>query len=119
MQRVPQHRPSYLPSKGQRRLAFDRQRNTNDAWRAFINSVPWRKCAKSYLRSHPLCARCLADNRFVAATEIHHTRGQAEEFKFDHDFLEALCTSCHSTITLAELKGGKRTSASKITNVDE
>jgi hypothetical protein len=117
-QRVPQHRPRHMSDVNQRRLLFDRQRNADDAWRRFINSRQWRKCAKSYLRSHPLCQRCEAAGLPIPAREVHHLRGQSEEHKYDHAHMIALCTSCHSAITIAETKS-KQTSASETANVDE
>jgi hypothetical protein len=115
--KVPTFRPRYLPTLAQQRRQYDRTR-VNDEWRAFINSRAWRRCSKSYLASHPLCERCLKDDRPIPAREVHHLHGQDPEFAFDHAALEALCTECHSRETMLMIKS-KQTSANKITNVDE
>jgi 5-methylcytosine-specific restriction enzyme A len=101
--RIPTFRPHYLPNLQQRRAMHDKSRST-DEWRRFLNSQVWRRCSKSYLASHPLCARCLADGRYIPAVQVHHLKGQSEEHKFDHETLQALCIPCHSTITLEETK---------------
>jgi 5-methylcytosine-specific restriction protein A len=100
---IPNYRPRWLPSKEERRALYDRSRS-NDEWRRFINSTPWRRCSKSFLAGNPLCVHCLKDNRLAAATQTHHTKGQDMEFAFDESTFEAVCVPCHSRITLAEIK---------------
>jgi 5-methylcytosine-specific restriction enzyme A len=101
--KVPQHRPAHMPSLAQQRRQYDRSR-ANDAWRKFINSRLWRRCSKSYLASNPLCIRCEAENQHTPATEVHHTRGQDQEFRLDESTFEAVCHACHSRITLESIK---------------
>ena len=71
--------------------------------RRFINGRAWRRCAKSYLRRHPCCVRCEARGELVAATEVHHTRGEDPEFLFDETTFEALCSRCHSQETRLQM----------------
>lgn len=58
----------------------------------FYLGTAWRRLRASYLRAHPLCARCGA-----VATLVHHVverqRGGAE---YDEANLQALCASCHA-----------------------
>jgi 5-methylcytosine-specific restriction protein A len=61
----------------------------------------WVKFRRVYLTRHPLCVRCLSDERVTAATEIHHRRELRDypELRFEEENLEALCKSCHSRET--------------------
>jgi 5-methylcytosine-specific restriction endonuclease McrA len=79
----------------------------NTAWRRFINSPQWRRCAKSYLRRHAYCVQCWARGELVAASIVHHTIANSFEHAFDEDTLEALCSSCHSHHHAAESREAK------------
>jgi hypothetical protein len=93
--RVSYYKPPGSPTIAERRRESD-QRRRDDAWRAFINSPAWRRCAKSYLRRNPICVRCIASDVLTGAVIVHHTRGQDERYKFDESTFEALCARCHS-----------------------
>lgn len=63
----------------------------------------WTILRNSYLMEHPLCEKCLLDNKIVAAEEVHHIKpilkGENEleqrEIMLDSNNLMALCRDCH------------------------
>lgn len=66
----------------------------------------WRKAAKSYLNSHPLCVICAQKDppRYTKATVVDHIvphRGDTELF-WDRTNWQALCKQCHDQKTLKE-----------------
>ena len=83
---MPKRVPTYRPGSA---LPTQQPKREDTHWRRFINSRPWRACSRSYLTANPLCVRCKARGLTVAATQVHHTEGQAEEHKFDWATLEA------------------------------
>ena len=61
----------------------------------------WRKVRAAYLRKHPLCVKCMADGKFVAATVVDHViphRGDAA-LMWDESNWQALCKHCHDCKT--------------------
>jgi 5-methylcytosine-specific restriction protein A len=62
------------------------------------DSPLWRRLRAKYLASTPLCERCQANGRAVAASVVHHKTAHEDQMdKFlDVNNLEALCASCHS-----------------------
>ena len=64
----------------------------------------WQKARKQYLAAHPLCARCMADGRYVKATVVDHIvphRGDKKLF-WDRDNWQSLCRKCHDKKTWTE-----------------
>ncbi|MCD7752247.1 MAG: HNH endonuclease [Lachnospiraceae bacterium] len=64
----------------------------------------WRKARAAYLRSHPLCVRCMAKGLYVKATVVDHIiphRGDSELF-WDTTNWQALCKHCHDSKTMTE-----------------
>ena len=80
--------------------------------RLFRNTKPWDRCRRHYIRAHPLCELCMARGRCTPADHVdHHTvplwrRLRDGEDCFDR--LRALCASCHSAVTAAEVSGRPR-----------
>ena len=73
----------------------------NDRWRGSAASrgydSRWQKARRAYLDAHPLCARCEASGRVVAATVVHHRiahKGDTSLF-WERDNWEAVCQPCH------------------------
>ena len=62
----------------------------------------WKRIRDRYITAHPLCERCSQDGRLTPAQEIHHIKPLADGGTHDEGNLMALCTACHSGITLAE-----------------
>jgi 5-methylcytosine-specific restriction protein A len=62
----------------------------------------WRFIRRRYITAHPLCEKCEAAGRITPAQEIHHILPLSKGGSHDEDNLMALCSSCHSGITLAE-----------------
>lgn len=71
----------------------------------------WRQVRLSYLKEHPLCVHCLAVGDTMPAQEVDHIRrhnGRGDPDFFNHDNLQALCKSCHSSKTRRESSEYKR-----------
>ena len=62
----------------------------------------WRRIRNRYIAAHPLCEQCSRDGRLIPAQEVHHIKPLADGGTHDVDNLTALCSSCHSRITLGE-----------------
>jgi 5-methylcytosine-specific restriction protein A len=68
-----------------------------------INSVRWKRLRVNTLNAHPFCQRCLEDNKYVPACEVHHITPvesvvglrSKEELMFNPSNLRALCHDCH------------------------
>lgn len=66
----------------------------------------WQKASREYLKSHPLCVMCMAENppRYVKATVVDHKiphRGDQKLF-WDRSNWQALCKKHHDHKTLTE-----------------
>jgi 5-methylcytosine-specific restriction protein A len=62
----------------------------------------WRKLRLFVLAREPLCRRCLARGRTVAATDVDHIKPRADGGSDATENLQALCHSCHSQKTVRE-----------------
>ena len=62
----------------------------------------WKRIRDRYITAHPLCERCSQDGRLTPAQEIHHIKPLANGGTHDEGNLMALCSACHSGITLTE-----------------
>lgn len=61
----------------------------------------WQRVSKAFLRSHPLCAECQRNGRYVAATVVDHIvphRGEQKLF-WDESNWQPLCKRCHDQKT--------------------
>ena len=74
------------------------------SWRAGMTcsqrgyDYPWQKAREAHLAEHPLCVRCEADGRAIAATVVDHIvphRGDQRLF-WDRTNWQSLCATCHS-----------------------
>ena len=63
----------------------------------------WRIIRNLYIAKHPLCERCLEIERYTPAQEVHHIVPVADGGTHAEENLKALCKSCHSGMTLAEI----------------
>ncbi len=88
---------------------------TGPSWRAGKTTAQrgyggrWQRVREAFLRHHPLCARCDAQGRIVAATVVDHRvphRGDPG-LMWDHGNLQALCTACHSGAKQSLERSGK------------
>jgi 5-methylcytosine-specific restriction protein A len=68
----------------------------------------WRKIRDLYIAAHPLCERCESAGRVVPAREVHHILPLSQGGTHAADNLMALCPSCHSGFTLAEINRNKK-----------
>lgn len=70
----------------------------------------WRKYRLTFLAEHPLCALCLLEGRYVAATVVHHKvphKGDYQLF-WDRRNHEAVCKDHHDSTLQAEERGVER-----------
>lgn len=64
----------------------------------------WNKYRITFLRSHPLCVRCLSQEKVVAASVVDHIiphKGDGKLF-WQVSNHQALCKSCHDLKTATE-----------------
>ena len=72
-------------------------------YQKLLNSPRWKQLRASYLREHPLCERCEAENHIASAIDVHHkvpvesanTLWDMERLAYDWNNLQALCIPCH------------------------
>ena len=68
----------------------------------FYDHQSWRRCRRTYLRSHPLCALCQADGRRRIATQVAQCpTSPAGGLWEDWDHLHALCERHYVTQVLS------------------
>lgn len=58
----------------------------------------WRVIRKRYISGHPLCEKCLEENRMTKAEHVHHIKPLSLGGTNDEENLMSLCKSCHSKI---------------------
>jgi 5-methylcytosine-specific restriction protein A len=61
----------------------------------------WKRIRDRYIAAHPLCEECERNGRLTPAQEVHHIKPLADGGTHAEENLMALCSSCHSGITLA------------------
>lgn len=89
--RPPIHRP-YTPGKRHERP------RASPSMRGYGRT--WQKVRNAYLRAHPLCEDCLAENIVEPAREVDHKVPLADGgAPYDWRNLRALCTPHHSKKT--------------------
>lgn len=85
---------------------YGRARRGFDTERCFYQSTAWRAVRAAFLREHPVCARCSALGRVVAAVVADHVVPLKDGgARFDWSNLQALCVSCHNSKTARETAG--------------
>jgi 5-methylcytosine-specific restriction enzyme A len=74
--------------------------NRLTAWQRGYDGA-WQRFREWYVRRHPLCVDCLAEDRVTAVEEVHHIAKVAEhpELKLVESNCMALCKPCHSIRT--------------------
>lgn len=73
----------------------------------------WQRARDNYLRLHPLCVMCDAENRVTAASIVDHRiphRGDMALF-WDESNWQSLCTTHHSSDKQRQENGGTRSQA--------
>lgn len=64
----------------------------------------WRRARSCYLKAHPLCEKCMEQEKFVKASVVDHIvphRGDEKLF-WDESNWQALCKNCHDRKTMTE-----------------
>ncbi|MDR2593010.1 MAG: hypothetical protein LBC59_09475 [Chitinispirillales bacterium] len=87
--------------------ALDRKKTPEQ--KAFYSSTRWTETSLKHRQLEPLCRRCKAKGRVVAAEMVHHNPPvdvllREGKSPFDHQYLESLCNDCH----LGELRLKRR-----------
>ena len=83
-----------------------RQRQLETGRTLALNGAAWRRLRESVLSLEPLCRHCKAHGLLIAATDVDHKDNDPSNNSQDN--LQALCASCHSRKTQADM--GKRVS---------
>src|SRR6266849_1769702 len=98
--RPPIHRPAFARTPQKSVYLRDGRPTTSTGY----DNMAWRKLRASFLKSHPLCARCEREGHLTAAEQVHHKLPVAthHELKMSWENLESLCASCHSKETARE-----------------
>lgn len=85
---------------------YERHGKALNIYKNVYNTSQWRKLREAYIMEHPLCERCLEENKISPATEVHHvvpiSKAQSElqmkELGFNPTNLQALCEKCHDKV---------------------
>lgn len=89
--------------------------STRHSWRQDKTSAErgygykWQKARAGWLRSHPLCAYCMRQGKFVEAAVVDHIvphRGDQALF-WNRTNWQSLCKVCHDRIKAAEERSGR------------
>jgi 5-methylcytosine-specific restriction protein A len=84
------------------RKAFEREKDNSD----FYNSWLWRKFAKLWKESHPLCVECERKDLVVVGKVVDHIRPiNAGGERLSEDNVQTLCESCHNRKSANESRG--------------
>ena len=65
----------------------------------------WMEARARWLRKHPLCIHCMAQDRTTAADEVDHVIPLWMGGRDDETNYQSLCKACHAEKTAAEAKG--------------
>ncbi|MFH0900314.1 MAG: HNH endonuclease [Pseudomonadota bacterium] len=90
----------------QREQVYERQRGTATQ-RGY--DARWERESKAFLEEHPYCVDCLAEGRYVLATEVHHTvphKGNMVLF-WDKSKWAGCCKSHHSAHTMQMINASR------------
>jgi len=79
---------------------YERYRRDPDTRKRYGRA--WKRIRDRYISKHPLCEQCEEDEVLTPAQEVHHIIPLSEGGTHDEGNLKALCSSCHSGITLGE-----------------
>ena len=84
-----------------------RRRSRAETDDSFYSSKRWRDVRAGHLRDEPLCRLCRITGKLTPAVVVDHIipikRGGP---LYDHDNLQSLCWSCHSSKTRQEEQEG-------------
>lgn len=98
------HRPKNAPTRKEQNAAYDARRS-EDMVRQLYNTSRWRQTRDIVLARDPFCVRCLAKGIATPADTANHkdkgARRHPERF-YDVEFIEGVCTPCHSGEIQAE-----------------
>lgn len=98
------------PKKIKKRWDNNRKRNRTEKEKLrtrLYNNVKWKKLRLGYLIGHPLCEKCLEENKVTSATDVHHINspfddGLTEAERIgrlcDPNNLMSLCKECHGKL---------------------
>ena len=78
------------------------------AWQWLYTTSAWAALREAQLDRQPLCERCLAHGKVVAASVVHHVKPHRgdEALFFDPDNLMSMCDPCHNGPVAREERRG-------------
>ncbi|MFZ2869857.1 HNH endonuclease signature motif containing protein [Zavarzinia sp.] len=103
----PTFRTGPVRTEADRKREYD-QRRGSSASRGYGRR--WQASRLGYLKSHPLCVKCIESGVTTASAEVDHIRPHRGDqgLFWDRDNWQALCKSCHSAKTAREDSGFSR-----------
>lgn len=97
-----------LPKKVNNRNNRKRNKSYKEKLRVKLyNKMAWKHLRSGYLITHPLCEKCLEQNKVTPATDVHHINSPFDDGLsdverlgrlLDYNNLMALCQECHGTL---------------------
>lgn len=81
-----------------------------------IHTRRWLMLRRRKLSENPLCERCLEEDRYIQATEVHHIKPVEDAFSpwaqealmYDYHNLQSLCHRCHVAVHTEMGRSGKQ-----------
>jgi 5-methylcytosine-specific restriction protein A len=58
----------------------------------------WKRIRNAYAVEHPLCEKCLSENKYIKTADIHHKIPLSKGGTHNRSNLIALCKECHARI---------------------
>lgn len=93
-------------NKPQKKTSTERNENTDmrKLRKEAYNNTTWRKLRETYMKSHPICERCLEKGKVTPAEDIHHIKSPFRNgvinygLLLDDKNLMSVCKTCHAEI---------------------
>ena len=94
--KCPEHRTNYTEGQQSYEQTPERQESHR-----FYNTTRWRNLRRKHLRSSPLCAHCLTEDRTTLANQVDHVvpRKERPDLAMDPTNLQSLCPRHHAIKT--------------------
>ena len=78
----------------------------NKDYQRLLNDRRWKALRQWKLQQNPLCERCLKDDYYRSAVDVHHikpvesarTKEEMEQLCYDPSNLQSLCIPCHVAV---------------------
>ncbi|MZQ50431.1 MAG: hypothetical protein GT598_15645 [Bacteroidales bacterium] len=95
--------PTIFLNKKKYKKEKETSKRDNLNHKAVYNTRKWRELRLQFLIENPLCKRCIKENKFNSAVEVHHiipistvnTLLEKRTLGYDWNNLEGLCSKHH------------------------